>query len=135
MLHSAYESHKRWTDRTDRSFSPFSATLFGELAQVLYHWHQLEEAREYFSRSVEWSLLGGFSDAKIYHSVFLSRLFQMDGDLPASLQEIEKALELTQTAWMRPPGHGSRRSAVGIFLALTALPLSDRAQEVWIWLR
>jgi LuxR family maltose regulon positive regulatory protein len=102
------------------SFSPFSATLFGELAQVLYHWHRLEEAREYFSRSVEWSILGGFSDAKIYHSVFLSRLFQMEGNLQASMAEIEKALGLIQTAWMAPALVMEEVVAqqVSIFLAL-----------------
>jgi LuxR family maltose regulon positive regulatory protein len=121
-LHSAYEIATQAMRRIEQtsSFSPFSATLYGELAQVYYHWHQLEEAREYFSRSVEWSLLGGFSDAKIYHSVFLSRLFQMDGDLQASLQEIEKALELTQTAWMAPALVMEEVVAqqVSIFLAL-----------------
>jgi LuxR family maltose regulon positive regulatory protein len=103
-LHSAHAIATQALRRIEQtsSFSPFSATLYGELAQVHYHWHQLEEAREYFSRSVEWSLLGGFSDAKIYHSVFLSRLFQMEGDLQASIQEIEKALALVQTAWMAP---------------------------------
>jgi LuxR family maltose regulon positive regulatory protein len=103
-LHSAYEIANQAMRRIEQtgSFSPFSATLFGELAQILYHWHRLEEAREYFSRSVEWSILGGFSDAKIYHSVFLSRLFQMAGDLQGSIQEIEKALGLIQTAWMAP---------------------------------
>jgi LuxR family maltose regulon positive regulatory protein len=103
-LYSAYEVATQAMRRIEQtsSFSPFSATLYGELAQVHYHWHQLEQAREYFSRSVELSLLGGFSDAKIYHSVFLSRLFQMAGDLQSSIQEIEKTLDLVQTAWMAP---------------------------------
>jgi LuxR family maltose regulon positive regulatory protein len=79
-------------------FSPFSATLYGELAQVYYHWHELDEARRHFARSVELSVLGGFSDAEIYHSVFLSRLLQMQGHLQASTQEIEKALDLMRSA-------------------------------------
>jgi LuxR family maltose regulon positive regulatory protein len=121
-LHSAYETAAQAMRRIEQtgSFSPFSATLFGELAQVYYHWHQLEEAREYFSRSVEWSLLGGFSDAKIYHGVFLSRLFQMDGNLDASLAEIEKTLDLIQAAWMAPALVMEEVVAqqVSIFLAL-----------------
>lgn len=80
------------------TFSPFSATLFGELAQIHYQWHQIEEAREYFSLSVRWSTLGGFSDAEIYHGVFQSRLFQMQGNLQAAVEEIEKSLRLMQTA-------------------------------------
>jgi LuxR family maltose regulon positive regulatory protein len=99
-LHSVYETTSQALQRIERAglFSPFSATLYGELAQVHYHWHQLEEARRYFSRSVELSALGGFSDAEIYHSVFLSRLFQMEGDLQASAREIGKALDRMQTA-------------------------------------
>jgi LuxR family maltose regulon positive regulatory protein len=81
-----------------KALSPFSATLFGELAQVHYHRHQLAEAREYFSRSVQWSTLGGFSDAAIYHSVFLSRLFQMEGNLQSSVRAIENAVRLMETA-------------------------------------
>ncbi|RPJ25029.1 MAG: hypothetical protein EHM33_15880, partial [Chloroflexi bacterium] len=85
-LHSVHETTSQALQRIERAglFSPFSATLYGELAQVHYHWYQLAEARRYFSRSVELSALGGFSDAEIYHSVFLSRLFQMEGDLQAS---------------------------------------------------
>ncbi|HSB02400.1 MAG TPA: LuxR C-terminal-related transcriptional regulator, partial [Anaerolineales bacterium] len=99
-LHSVYEMTSQVLQRIERlgSFSPFSATLYGELAQVYYHWHQLDEARRHFSRSVELSTLGGFSDAEIYHSVFLSRLLQMDGDLEAAAQEIDKALHRMQTA-------------------------------------
>jgi LuxR family maltose regulon positive regulatory protein len=121
-LHSAFEIATQAMRRIEQtsSFSPFSATLYGELAQVHYHWHQLEEAREYFSRSVELSLLGGFSDAKIYHGVFLSRLFQMDGNLQAAIQEIEKVLDLIQTAWMAPALVMEEVVAqqVSIFLAL-----------------
>jgi LuxR family maltose regulon positive regulatory protein len=101
-----------------RSFSPFSATLYGELAQVHYQWHQLEEARSYFRLSVEWSKLGGFSDAEIYHSVFLSRLFQMEGDLQSSLMEIEKALDLKRTAAPTLVGEEVVAQQVSIFTAM-----------------
>jgi LuxR family maltose regulon positive regulatory protein len=99
-LHSAGDTAIGALQRIERTgaFSPFSATFYGELAQVYYHWHQLEKARACFLSSVELSTLGGFSDAEIYHYVFLSRLFQMEGDLPTSLQEIEKALDRMQTA-------------------------------------
>jgi LuxR family maltose regulon positive regulatory protein len=74
-LHSVYELTSQVLKRIERagSLSPFSATLYGELAQVYYQWHQLEKARQYFLRSVELSTLGGFSDAEIYHSVFLRK--------------------------------------------------------------
>jgi LuxR family transcriptional regulator, maltose regulon positive regulatory protein len=99
-LHAAHEIALRGLQLAGRagSFSPFSATLYGELAQIYYHWHRLEEARGYFEHSVQWSLPGGFSDAQIYNSVFLSRLFQMEGKRQESVEEIEKALDLMQTA-------------------------------------
>jgi len=119
-LHSVYEITSQVLARIERagSLSPFSATLYGELAQVYYHWHQLEEARRNFLRSVELSNLGGFSDAEIYHSVFISRLFQMEGNLHASSQEIEKALERMQTAAPAFVREEVVSQQVSIFLAL-----------------
>jgi LuxR family maltose regulon positive regulatory protein len=109
------------------SFSPFSATLYGELAQVYYYWHELEKARECFLRSVELSTLGGFSDAEIYHSVFLSRLFQMEGDLQASMREMEKALERMQTAAPALVNEEVISQQVSINLALDRLAAAQSA--------
>lgn len=127
QLHAAFQIVSQALHRMEYAgtFSPFSATLFGELAQVYYQWHRFEEAREYFSRSVHWSTLGGFSDAEIYHSVFLSRLFQMEGDLQASVQEIEKAIHLMETAAPSLVREEVISQQVSIFLALNRL---DEAQ-------
>jgi LuxR family transcriptional regulator, maltose regulon positive regulatory protein len=99
-LHTAYEVVFQAVERMEHAgaLSPFSATLFGELAQIYYQWHQIEQARDYFSRSVHWSTLGGFSDAEIYHGVFQSRLLQMEGNLQAAVDEIEQSLHLMQAA-------------------------------------
>ena len=130
-LHTTHEvvSHVLRQMELDAAFSPFSATLYGELAQVYYHWHQFAEAREYFSRSVQWSTLGGFSDAEIYHSVFLSRLFQMEGDLQASLREIEKSLRLMETAAPALVREEVVSQQVSIFLACDRLPEAQTAAE------
>jgi LuxR family maltose regulon positive regulatory protein len=118
-LHAAHEiAHKGIRLAEQSGSSPFIATLYGELAQVHYHWHQLEEARRYFERSVRLSLPGGFSDAQVYHSVFLSRLFQMEGKLQESVQEIEKALDLGKTAAPSLVGEEVVAQQVSIFLAL-----------------
>jgi LuxR family maltose regulon positive regulatory protein len=103
------------------SLSPFSATLFGELAQIHYQWHQIKDAREYFSRSVQWSTLGGFSDAEIYHGVFQSRLFQMEGNLQAAVDEIERSLRLMQMAAPALVREEVIAQQVSIFLALDRL--------------
>jgi LuxR family maltose regulon positive regulatory protein len=127
-LHSAYQIVTQALQRIEdtNSFSPFSATLYGELAQVHYQWHQLDDARTYFLRSVQWSNLGGFSDAEIYHSVFLSRLLQMEGDLHASVQEIEKALNLMKTAAPALVGEEVVAQQVSIFLAVDRI---DEAKD------
>ncbi len=132
-LHSAEEIASAALLRFERtgSFSPFSATLYGELAQVYYHWHQLEKARGYFLRSVELSILGGFSDAEIYHYVFLSRLFQMEGDLQASDQEIEKALERMQTSAPVFVREEVISQQVSIDLALNRLAAAQKALKVY----
>jgi len=132
-LHSAYQIVTQAIQRIEHtnSFSPFSATLYGELAQVHYQWHQLEDARTYFLRSVQWSNLGGFSDAEIYHSVFLSRLFQMEGDLQASVQEIEKALNLMKTAAPALVSEEVVAQQVSIFLALGRITESATALKTY----
>jgi LuxR family maltose regulon positive regulatory protein len=127
-LHAAHEiAHKGIRLAEQSGSSPFIATLYGELAQVHYHWHQLEEARQYFERSVWLSLPGGFSDAQIYHSVFLSRLFQMEGKLQESVQEIEKALDLALTAAPSLVGEEVVAQQVSIFLALDRVSQCESA--------
>jgi LuxR family transcriptional regulator, maltose regulon positive regulatory protein len=122
-LHATYQivSQALQQMENQKAFSPFSATLFGELAQVYYHWHQFAEARDYFARSVQWSTLGGFSDAEIYHSVFLSRLFQMEGDLQSSVREIENAAHLMETAAPALVREEVVAQQVSVFLALDRL--------------
>ncbi|MGE5463800.1 MAG: LuxR C-terminal-related transcriptional regulator [Syntrophothermus sp.] len=128
-LNSAHEIVSQGLQLAERSgsFTPFSATLYGELAQIHYHWHNLEEARRYFELSVRWSLPGGFSDARIYHSVFLSRLFQMEGRLAESVREIEMALELVQTAAPSLVGEEVVAEQVSIFLALDRFHQTEAA--------
>jgi LuxR family maltose regulon positive regulatory protein len=132
-LHAAYQLVSQALERMEhqKAFSPFSATLFGELAQVHYHWHQFAEARDYFARSVHWSTLGGFSDAEIYHSVFLSRLFQMEGDLQASRREIEKAVRLMETAAPALVREEVVAQQVSILLALDRLTDAQNALSAY----
>jgi LuxR family maltose regulon positive regulatory protein len=132
-LHATYQLVSQTLQRIEHqnAFSPFSATLFGELAQVYYHWHQLAEAREYFSRSVQWSTLGGFSDAEIYHSVFLSRLFQMEGNLQSSVREIEKAVYLMESAAPALVREEVISQQVSIFLVLDRLTEAQNALSAY----
>jgi hypothetical protein len=76
--------------------TPFSATLFGELGQIYYHWHQLDQAQRYLQHSIEKSGQSGYSDPEIYKHVMLSRMFQMEGNWDASSQEMQKASDLAR---------------------------------------
>jgi DNA-binding NarL/FixJ family response regulator len=76
---------------------------------------------------VELSTLGGFSDAEIYHSVFLSRLFQMEGDLQASMREMEKALDRMRTAAPALVNEEVISQQVSIDLALDRLAAAQTA--------
>ena len=128
-LHAAYQIVFQVVHRMEQAgaLSPFSATLFGELAQIYYQWHQIQEAREYFSRSVHWSTLGGFSDAEIYHGVFQSRLFQMEGNLQAAVDEIERSVRLMQTAAPALVREEVLAQQVSIFLAMDRLAEAQTA--------
>jgi LuxR family transcriptional regulator, maltose regulon positive regulatory protein len=74
---------------------PFSATLYGELGQVCFHWCQFDQAGEYFRRSMETSGKSGYSDPEIYFHLMLSKICQMKGDLTGSVREIQQASQLS----------------------------------------
>jgi LuxR family maltose regulon positive regulatory protein len=98
QLHFAFEIASQGIERIERSGSlpPISAAVYGELGQVYYHWHQLEQAHDHFLRAVQLSTLSGYSDAEIYLGVILSQLRQIEGDLEAAAWEIQKAADLMQ---------------------------------------
>jgi LuxR family maltose regulon positive regulatory protein len=97
-LHLAFEIAAEGIDRLEASerVTPFAATLYGEIGQIRYYWHQLDEAQKYLLRSIQTSGRSGYSDPEIYQHVMLSRMFQMDGNWDASTQEIQKACDLSR---------------------------------------
>lgn len=97
-LHSAFETAMQGVQRLESTgqSTPFSATFYGELGQIHYHWHQLDQARNYSLRSIQVSGVSGYSDPEIYHHVMLARIFQMEGDWESSAREMQQADELTR---------------------------------------
>lgn len=95
-LVAAFEMTSRGIARMEAAdlLPPISTALYGEMGEVCYQWHQLDEAQRYFRRATEVSALSGFSDAEIYHAVILSRLHQVEGDLTAAAREIQRAVDL-----------------------------------------
>jgi len=74
--------------------TPFSATFFGELSEVYYQWHQLDQARRLSLRSVHASGPSGYSDPEIYNHILFSKICQMEGDWNAATFEMQKASNL-----------------------------------------
>ena len=95
-LHRTYEIVHEAIRRLELSGKkvPFSATLYGELGEVYFHWHQFDLAREYQHRAMEVSGKSGYSDPEIYFHLMLSKISQMEGDLEGSIREMEQASHL-----------------------------------------
>lgn len=79
-----------------RKAIPFSATLYGEIGQVYYHWRQFEQAKTYARLSQQASGQSGYSDPEIFYHIMLSRMFQTQGDWSAAAEEMRKVGELAQ---------------------------------------
>ena len=94
-LRFVFDLASQGIERLDRagSLPPLAAAVYGEIGQVYYHWHQLEQAHSHFLRAIQVSAFSGYSDAEIYHGVILSRLFQMAGKLPAATREIQRVTD------------------------------------------
>jgi len=97
-LHAAHDvalQGIRRMEATGRS-TPFSATLYGELGQIHYHWHKLDEAQHYLDHSMQASGVTGYSDSEIYHHIMMSRICQMAADWEGAGRAMEKAAALAQ---------------------------------------
>lgn len=76
--------------------TPFSATLFGEIGQIYYHWHQLDKADEFLKRSVQVSGRSGYIDPEMYYHIIRSKVYQMEGDWPKAEAEMQTVSELSR---------------------------------------
>ncbi len=101
-LHHTFEIANEGIRRVEQSgiHVPFSATLYGELGQVYFHWHKFDLARQNLRRSMEISGRSGYSDPEIYFHLMLSKMCQMEGDIEGTVQEMEQASRLAR---MIPP--------------------------------
>jgi LuxR family maltose regulon positive regulatory protein len=98
QLHLGFEIALQGIKRLETTgrTTPFSATLYGELGQIHYQWHQLDHSRSYLLRSIQASGLSGYSDPEIYNHIMLSRMHQMEGNWEASAREMEMADDLAR---------------------------------------
>lgn len=95
-LHRTFETVQEAIRRLEMSGKkvPFSATLYGEIGEVYFYWHQFDLAKEYQKRAMEISGKSGYSDPEIYFHLMLSKISQMEGDLDGSIREMEQASHL-----------------------------------------
>jgi LuxR family maltose regulon positive regulatory protein len=96
QLRLAFEIASQAVGRIERSgvLPPISAVVYASLGDAYYQWFQIEEARRYFLRALQLSILGGSNTVTIFCRVLLSRLSQIKGNLDASVLEIQKAADL-----------------------------------------
>lgn len=71
--------------------SPICAGIYGEIGQIAFHWHHLDQTEHFLRKSAELSALVGFSDSEIYYTVSRSRLALLRGDIEGAAQEIQQA--------------------------------------------
>ncbi|NDJ63028.1 MAG: hypothetical protein GYB67_18055 [Chloroflexi bacterium] len=127
-LHFAFATAAHGADRLERAgmLPPISTGIYGELAQIHYEWHQLEQAHHYFRRAVQVSALTGFGDAEIYYAVIRSRLAQRRGDLQTAAAEIQTAADLMQTVILAAVREEVIAQQVRVYLAQGQLAEAER---------
>ncbi|CAG0936541.1 serine/threonine-protein kinase PknK [Thermoflexales bacterium] len=118
QLHFAYEVASQGIDRIERSGSPPSivAAVYGALGQIQYQWGHLAEAQSHLRRAIQLCALSGYVAGEVYGRANLSRLLQLERNLEASEQELQKAIELTQSG--APVWGGEETVAQGVRLHL-----------------
>ncbi len=129
QLHFAYELACGGMERVERSGSlpPLCTAIYGEIAVIHYQWHQLDQAHRFFQRAIQLGILSGYSDAELFYSVILSRLFQIQGDLQAADREIRKAVDRMNVQSAVVVREEVISQQVRIHLAQDDLPAAERA--------
>jgi LuxR family maltose regulon positive regulatory protein len=119
QLHFAYELASQGIDRAERSGSPPAIVMavHGALGQVHYQWAHLAEAQRHFLRAIQLCALSGYTAGEIYGRANLSRLLQMEGNLPAADQEIQQAIDLMRSGAPAWGGDEAVVQQVGLHLA------------------
>jgi len=84
--------------------TPFSASLYGEIGQIYFHWHKLDLSKEFLQRSVQIIGHSGFIDPQMYYRVMCSRIHQMEGhwqDAAFEMHEVEAMMQQFPPAMIR----------------------------------
>ena len=118
-LHFALEIVSEGIDRMEHAgvLPPISTALYGELGDIYYQWHQLDQAFENFQRAIKVSTFSGFADAELYYGVILSRLYQIEGNLEQAVREIQKTVDLMHVEAASVVGEEVIAQQVRIYLA------------------
>jgi LuxR family maltose regulon positive regulatory protein len=128
-LRFAFEVASQGIERVERSgaLPPISQALYGELGEIYYQWHQLEQAHQHFQRAIHVATLSGYSDAQLYYDVILSRLHQIQGDLAGAAGHMEHALALMKAEAPAAVREEVVAQQVRVYLAMSRLPEAEQA--------
>jgi LuxR family maltose regulon positive regulatory protein len=128
-LRFAFEIASEGIVRVEQSgaLPPISQALYGELGEITYQWHQLEQAHQHFQRAIHVATLSGYSDAQLYYDVILSRLRQIQGDLAGAAGHVEHALALMKAEAPAAVREEVVAQQVRVYLAQGRLPNAELA--------
>ena len=128
-LRFAFDVASQGIERVERSgaLPPISQALYGELGEITYQWHQLEQAHKHFQRAIHVATLSGYSDAQLYYDVILSRLRQIRGDLAGAAGHIQHALALMKAEAPAAVREEVVAQQVRVYLAQGRLPDAELA--------
>jgi LuxR family maltose regulon positive regulatory protein len=128
-LRFAFDIASQGIERVERSgaLPPISQALYGELGEITYQWHQIEQAHKHFQRAIHVATLSGYSDAQLYYDVILSRLHQIRGDLAGAAGHIQHALTVMQAEAPAAVREEVVAQQVRVYLAQGRLPEAELA--------
>ncbi len=131
QLHLAFEIAAPVGARIEQSGSlpPISTVVFGILGEVYYQWQQMEQARHYFSRAFQLSMLGGYKSGMINCRVLLSRLSLLEGDQETAAQEIQEAIDMMQVETPKYVRQEAVSQQVRVYLARKRLAAAEMALQ------
>jgi LuxR family maltose regulon positive regulatory protein len=134
QLHFAYNLAAQGIERMERSgtLPPIAAAVYGELGEVCYQWNQIDQARRYFQRAVQVSVLSGYSDAEAYFGVVRSRLLQIEGDLDGAAREIQAAVNLMQAVAPAAVREEVIEQQVRVLLAQQRSTIAEHVLSRWV---
>jgi len=133
QLHLAFDISSQAVARIERAgvLPPINAVIYAALGDVYYQWYQIAEARNCFHRALHLSILGGANTITMMCHVLLSRTFQIEGNLEAAKDEVQKAADLIPAEVPEYIDQEVTVQQVHLYLAQNRIIAAQMALQKW----